>query len=74
MMLALCWSHSNAVVVILDSDTTIIVFYSVLSRVSSRILFGGKIVCKDQLCVKHAKFLTSHMPIFEYQLPMHEKT
>ena len=25
------------------------------------------------LCVKHAKFLTPHMPIFEYQSPMHEK-
>ena len=44
-------------------------------RVSSRIFFlgGGKIVCKDELCVKHAKFLTSHMPIYEYQSPMHEK-
>ena len=28
-------------------------------------------MCKDQLCVKHTKFLTSHMPIFEYQSPMH---
>ena len=28
-------------------------------RVSSRIFcLGGKIVCKDQLCVKHAKFLS----------------
>ena len=26
-----------------------------------------------QRSVKHAKFLTSHMPIFEYQSPMHEK-
>ena len=25
------------------------------------------------LSVKHAKFLTSHMPIFEYQSPMHKK-
>ena len=49
-----------------------------LARVSSRIFClggggGGKIVCNDQLCVKHEKFLTSHMPIFEYQSPMHEK-
>ena len=22
-------------------------------------------MCKDQLCVKHAKFLMSHMPIFD---------
>ena len=29
-------------------------------------------MCKDQLCVKHAKFLTSHMPIFEYQSPKHK--
>ena len=29
-------------------------------RVSSRIFcLGGKIVCKDQLCVKHAKFFTN---------------
>ena len=27
---------------------------------------------KDQLCVKRAKFWTSHMPIFEYQSLMHE--
>ena len=40
------------------------------SRVSSRIFCLG---CKDQLlCVKHAKFLTFHMPILEYQSPMHE--
>ena len=33
-------------------------------RVSSRIfLFGGKIVCKDQLCVKHAKFLSLFLSI-----------
>ena len=31
---------------------------------------GGKIVCKNQFCVKHAKFFE---PIFEYQSPMHEK-
>ena len=30
-------------------------------------------MCEDQLCVKHAKFLMSHMPIFEYHSPMHEK-
>ena len=34
------------------------------SRVSSRIFcLGRKIVCKDQLCVKHAKFLTPFLSI-----------
>ena len=34
------------------------------SRVSSRIFcLGGKIVCKDQLCVKHAKFLSPFLII-----------
>ena len=33
-------------------------------RVSSRIFcLGGKIVCKDQLCVKHAKFLSPFLSI-----------
>ena len=33
-------------------------------RVSSRIFcLGGKIVCKDQLCVKHAKFLNPFLSI-----------
>ena len=30
-------------------------------------------MCMQSLCVKHAKFLTSHMPILEYQSPMHKK-
>ena len=34
------------------------------NRVSSRIFcLGGKIVCKDQLCVKHAKFLSPFLSI-----------
>ena len=34
------------------------------ARVSSRIFcLGGKIVCKDQLCVKHAKFLSPFLSI-----------
>ena len=33
-------------------------------RVSSRIFcLGGKIMCKDQLCVKHAKFLSPFLSI-----------
>ena len=33
-------------------------------RVSSRIFcLGGKIVCKDQLCVKHANFLSPFLSI-----------
>ena len=35
-----------------------------LVRVSSRIFcLGGKIVCKDQLCVKHAMFLSPFLSI-----------
>ena len=35
-----------------------------MTRVSSRIFcLGGKIVCKDQLCVKHAKFLSPFLSI-----------
>ena len=42
------------------------------TRVSSRIFcLGGKNVCKDQLCVKHAKFLS---PFLSINHQMHEKT
>ena len=37
---------------------------SLVFRVSSRIFcLGGKIVCKDQLCVKHEKFLSPFLSI-----------
>ena len=43
------------------------------SRVSSRIFcLGGKIVCKDQLCVKHAKFLSPFLRIIHQCTKKHK--
>ena len=43
---------------------SIIITRVITVRVSSRIFcLGGKIVCKDQLCVKHAKFLSPFLSI-----------
>ena len=47
-----------------DRMSTLILGTNNTIRVSSRIFcLGGKIVCKDQLCVKHAKFLSPFLSI-----------
>ena len=45
-------------------DVLLINVLPTVLRISSRIFcLGGKIVCKDQLCVKHAKFLSPFLSI-----------